>query len=141
MTDPGTWEELDDLNNQLDFFFNNNSQFLNQGGGNDDVYKLLAEHQSLFSKWNYKRRILKYEISNNQYRSFYEAEDGVLNFIESIFSKYVNDCNNSNKIRMVIQHHLFQTPLSTPFIDKPEFDPNIISILFFNAIQSKKSQG
>jgi hypothetical protein len=141
MSEKGTWEELDDLNNQIDFFYNDNSPCLNQEGGIDDVYKLVRETESLFAKWNYKRRILKYEITNNQYQSFYQAEAGVHDFINTVFDKYINKCTNSHKIRMVIQHRLFQTPLSTPFIDKSDFAPGIMSHLFYDAIQSKKAQG
>jgi hypothetical protein len=72
-----TWEDIDDVNNKIDFFINNQST-KNQVGG-DGAYKLVAEHSSLYSKFNYTRRILKYEINNQQYKSFYEAEDGAEN--------------------------------------------------------------
>jgi hypothetical protein len=137
-----TYEDIDNLFNSLDSLGNHVN--FDQLGGQDpepDVFKLVYENESIYSSFKYKRIILKYEISNNQYKSFVEAEDGTDEFINSIFDKHINHLNKTYMVRIVMQHRLFETPISTNFINKEQFVPDIIKTRLYNAIQSKSNQG
>jgi hypothetical protein len=107
----------------------------------EKTYVLKGEKVTLNKKFNIKRKVLNFEVQNKKVKSFFDAEDHVKEFVNDIFTNYIEPENKTSYIRMVLQHELFETPISTCLIKQTQFNPEIMIHLLANAVQSKKQQG
>lgn len=125
--------DSDEINNLIDQFF---ARPLHIQSG-DGLFQLVSETTHAHRRFGYNTKILKFDINSNQFASFFSLEADCQDFFDQLLAEHILNLQAISKIRMIIQHQMFETPLSTPFIDRRQFDSSIIYKMFFNSLQSK----
>jgi hypothetical protein len=136
--------DMTEFEREIDNFlqqFNVNAIPTQHGSGLNKFYDTIKVYDTPANKFGLSRKIIKFEIKNEIFNSFYQAQASSQEFFEEIFTNYVDSIPNNSKVLIFIDHSVFDKPLSTCFIHKSQIKPAHIYQRFWEAMQSKKNQG
>ena len=136
--------DINDFERDIENFFrdyNINEIPTQSGTGLNKFYDTIHIYDTPPNNYGISRKIIKFEIKNEIFNSFYDAQAPSQEFFEEIFNNYVNSLSSYSKVLIFIDHSVFDKPLLTCFIHKSQIKPAHIYRLFWNAMQSKKNQG
>jgi hypothetical protein len=108
------------------------------GGGDVSLYRIVRTEERHNSKFDIIDRTI-HVVWSSLTTSFNNATDQVNALFQQIYDDYVRDLSGNFKVRIVVDHDLLESPVSTHIIDKKQFTPALIASIFENTLQSRKS--
>ncbi len=107
----------------------------NQRGG----FNLVRTNTRRNNKFNVEQTTYHFKIDNNEeQKSMFEVENNFRNFITEFSANHIDRLSANCKIKIVITHPTFDVPITTNYLLKSQYTPDIISTLFYNVVQSRK---
>jgi hypothetical protein len=107
------------------------------GGGQAALYRVVRTTESRNSKFDVVDRTIRL-VWDSMATSFQHANEQVDALFQPIYDDHIRELSNNTKIRIIVQHDMLDSPVSTHLVDKDQFTPDLISSIFFNTLQSRK---
>ena len=85
-----------------------------------------------------KNNIHHIELNQKVNKSFKDAIESYKKLFEQLHDEFIKTINPLDKVRIVFQHDLFNTPISFPFMKPSELTPDIMLAKFSSVVQSFK---
>ena len=100
----------------------------------------LRIQESYNKKWDATKKTLTFNLSNHEFRNFFEANEIIDSLFEQIYSNYIQPINSNNIIQYIIQHDSFDIPITSGYIMRDQITAKMIQNHFENVFQSRKKQ-
>jgi len=101
-------------------------------------FRITSLDQSINTKFQCMQ--LLYELSfSDADRTFAESTNDLENLFKDLHSKFTQNLDERDQIRMVFFHDSLNQPISLPFMESSELTPNLIMTKFENVVQSYKN--
>jgi hypothetical protein len=101
-----------------------------QRGGNP-MHQLVKTTEKQDHKFGLRQTAYTYNINNTEYqKSLVDVEQNFRDFITNFCTTNINPLDNNCKIKVLINHTSFDQPVSSYYILKSQFDPEIIHAMF-----------
>lgn len=96
--------------------------------------------ESYNKKWDATKKTLTFNLSNHEFRNFFEANEIIDSLFEQIYSNYIQPISSNNIIQYIIQHDSFDIPITSGYIMRDQITAKMIQSHFENVFQSRKKQ-
>ena len=94
-----------------------NSDNIYQYGGANTMFTVTKNVEKRIEKFNCNERTIELITSNPELDNFLTAGDLYYDLFTDIFKKHIDPCHPQSKIRILIFHADFQTPVNLNFMD------------------------